>query len=50
MLFVQTRKSKVISSFNTQESTLPFSRCLEMYFSMFVLLENLDSDDNFIEI
>ena len=45
----QTRKSKVISSFNTQESSLPFSRCLEIYFSMFVLRENLDNDDDFID-
>ena len=43
----QTRKSKVISSFNTQETPLPFSRCLEIYFSMFVLRENLDNDDDF---
>jgi len=45
----QTRKSKVISSFNTQESPLPFSRYLEIYFSMFVLRENLDNDDDFID-
>ena len=45
----QTRKSKVISSFNTQESPLPFSSCLEIYFSMFVLRENLDDDDDFMD-
>lgn len=45
----QTRKSKVISAFNTQESPLPFSRCLEIYFSMFVLRENLENDDDFID-
>lgn len=46
----QTRKSKVISSFNTQEYPLPFSRCLEIYFSMFVLREDLDDDEDFIDI
>ena len=45
----QTRKSKVISTFNTQESPLPFSRCLEIYFSMFVLREDLDDDEDFID-
>ena len=45
----QSRKSKVISSFNSQESPLSFSRCLEIYFSMFVLRENLDNDDDFID-
>lgn len=45
----QTRKSKVISSFNTQESPLPFSSSLEIYFSMFVLREDLDDDEDFID-
>ena len=45
----QTRKSKVISSFNTQESPLPFSTYLEIYFFMFVLRENLDDDEDFID-
>ncbi len=44
----QSEKSKVISSFNSQESLLPFSDCLEIYFSMFVIRENLDNDDDFI--
>ncbi len=44
----QSEKSKVISSFNSQESPLPFSDCLEIYFSMFVIRENLNNDDDFI--
>jgi len=40
----ETRKSKVISAY---ADLLPFSKYLELYFSMFVLREDLENDDDF---
>lgn len=40
----ETRKSKVISAY---ADWLPFSNYLELYFSMFVLREDLENDDDF---
>ncbi len=48
MWISQTRKSKVFSSFTVpSDITLSFSDCLEIYFSMFTLRENLDDDSDF---
>ena len=43
----QTRKSKVVSSFNTWDVPLPFSNHLEIYFTMFIRRENLDDENDF---
>ncbi len=50
MWISQTRKSKVLSSFTIpSDISLPFSRCLEIYFSYYTLREYLEDDSDFGE-
>ena len=48
MWISQTRKSKVLSSFTVpSDISLPFSRCLEIYFSIYTPRDFLEDDSDF---